>query len=88
MNTEDQNLYIAKAYVRTDDNGESYIFAANSEGRLEKRPVVTGKVYSGSYIEITNNAVTQDDYIAFPYGKNVKEGVKTKIDDQNSYMYY
>lgn len=88
MNTEDQNLYIAKAYVRTDDNGESYIFAANSEGRLEKRPVVTGKVYSGSYIEITNNAVTQEDYIAFPYGKNVKEGVKTKIDDQNSYMYY
>ena len=87
-NTEGQNLYLAKAYVRTDDNGESYIFVANSEGRLEKRTVITGKVYAGSYIEITNNAVTQEDYIAFPYGKNVREGVKVNIDEDSSYIFY
>lgn len=86
--TTQQNLYLSKAYIRTDGTGESYIFVAGSDGRLEKRTVITGKIYSGSYIEITNNAVTTEDYIAFPYGKNIKEGVKTKIDEQNTYMYY
>ena len=88
MDMEGQNLYLAKAYVRTDDNGESYIFVLGSDGRLEKRTVITGAVYSGYYIEITNNAVAQTDYIAFPYGKDVKEGVKAQIDEENAYMYY
>ena len=88
-NIENQRFYLTKAYVRTDANGESYIFVADSEGRLEKRPVVTGQILYGMYIEILNDAVTQEEYIAFPYGKDVKEGVKTKIDEQNTaYMYY
>ncbi|WP_346698428.1 hypothetical protein [Catenibacillus scindens] len=82
-----QNLYLSKAYIRTEDNGENCVFAANSEGRLERRVVVTGKVL-GSYIEITNGAVTESDYLAFPYGKNIKEGVKTEINEENGVMYY
>lgn len=78
------NIYLSKAYILTEDNGQSYVYAAGSDGRLERRPVVTGKVLGG-YIEITNGAVTTEDYVAFPYGKDVREGVKTKI---NENMYY
>ena len=31
---------------------------------------------NGQYIEIVSQAVTEDDNIAFPYGKNLREGVK------------
>ena len=82
-----QNLYLSKAYILTEDNGENCVFAAGSDGRLERRVVVTGKVL-GSYIEITNGAVTESDYLAFPYGKNIKEGVKTEINEENGFMYY
>ncbi len=79
-----QISHLSKAYILTEDNGQSYVYAAGSDGRLERRPVVTGKVLGG-YIEITNGAVTTEDYVAFPYGKDVREGVKTKINED---MYY
>ncbi len=79
-----ENIYLSKAYILTEDNGQSIVYAAGSDGRLERRTVVTGKVLDG-YIEITDGAVTVEDYVAFPYGKDVREGVKTKI---NENMYY
>ena len=39
------------------------------------------------YIEIVSG-VTEDDNIAFPYGKNLREGVKTKISEDDSEMIY
>ena len=32
--------------------------------------------------------VLQNDNIAFPYGKNLREGVKTKISEDDSEMIY
>ena len=39
------------------------------------------------------DGLTQDDYIAFPYGKNVKDGAKTEMDEngdtkENPGMYW
>ena len=45
-------------------------------GRLEKQYVEGGKNMYGS-IEIVSG-LTMEDEIAFPYGRNVKEGAKTK----------
>lgn len=65
-------LYIEKAYIREED-GKSYVMAANGEDKLEKRYVTTGKTIYGSAVEITSG-LSMDDRIAFPYGKNAVEG--------------
>ena len=47
------------------------------DGKLKKQQVVTGRRISGYAIEIVSG-LTQDDRIAFPYGKDVVEGAATK----------
>lgn len=72
-------IYLEKPFIRTE-NGKSYVYVRGEDGSLEKRFVTTGKSLWGSYIEILSG-VTAEDYIAFPYGKNVKEGAPTKESD-------
>ena len=76
----DSGLYIDKSYVRTE-NGQSYIYK-DDNGRLKKQTVKTGKSLWGSYVEI-KSGLTNDDYIAFPYG--VREGEKTKVSEDGMY---
>ena len=71
-------MYIPQCYVR-DENGKSYVYKDNN-GKLEKQDVVTGSILWGSYIEI-KSGLTLDDYVAFPYGKNVKEGTATVVSE-------
>ena len=50
----------------------------------------TGRNLWGSYIEILGG-LTEDDYIAFPYGRQTVDGAKTRIADTDelySAMYY
>ena len=77
-------LYIDKSYVRTED-GQSYVMVANKDNKLEKRYVGTGKTIYGYAIEITSG-LSQDDRIAFPYGKTAVEGVSV-TDADDSYYY-
>lgn len=81
LNTQDQDaadaLYIQKAYVRDDDAG-SYVMKAGPEDRLVKQYVQTGRILYGSSIEI-KSGLTIDDYVAFPYGVDVKEGVRVVV---------
>ena len=42
--------------------------------------MVTGKIVWGNYYQILSG-VTAEDYVAFPYGKNVKAGAPTEISD-------
>lgn len=72
----DSGLYIDKSYVRTE-KGQSYIYK-DDNGKLKKQSVKTGKSLWGSYVEI-KSGLTNDDYIAFPYG--VREGEKTKVSE-------
>ncbi len=70
---EKSGLYLQNTFIRTE-NGKSYVYV-EEEGTLVKRYVSTGMSLWGSYTEI-KSGLTIDDYVAFPYGTNVKEGAK------------
>ncbi|MBQ1433876.1 MAG: secretion protein HlyD [Ruminococcus sp.] len=76
----DQNsgsVYIPMAYVR-QEGGEYYIMKADKDNKLTKQYVKTGQIsYLGAYIEI-KGGLTKNDKLCFPYGTDVKEGVRTK----------
>ena len=68
----EHGIYLENPFVLTEQ-GSSYVYVLGDGGRLEKRAVVTGKSLWGSYTEILSG-ITEDDLIAFPYGKHVKDG--------------
>lgn len=70
-------LYIETMYIRNDDAG-SYVMKAGTDNRLVKQYVETGKSIYGMYMEI-KSGLTVDDYVAFPYGTDVKAGVRVKL---------
>ncbi len=72
----DSGLYVQKMFIRTE-NGRSYVFVENSEGLLERRDIVTGGSLWGSYTEVLSG-LTEDDRVAFPYGRSVKPGARAK----------
>lgn len=69
------SLYLQSMFIR-EDNGKSYVMARGEDGRLEQRWVQTGRDLWGSYTQI-RGGLTIDDYVAFPYGRDVTEGAKT-----------
>ena len=87
MGTVDANtIYLQKAYVRTDSDG-SYVYKAGKNKRLEKQYIKTGKTLNGQYLEVLGG-ITEEDYLAFPYGNKVKEGAKTKISENDENIIY
>lgn len=81
--SETGGLFIEKAYVREED-GKSYCMIADENDRLKKQYVVTGRTVYGQAIEI-KSGLTEDDRIAFPYGKNAVEGAAVT---ESSNIYY
>ena len=75
-------IFIEKAYVRSED-GKSYCMIADENNRLKKQYVVTGRTVYGSAVEI-KSGLTEDDRIAFPYGKNAVEGAAVTDESSNS----
>lgn len=75
----EHGIYLEVPFLR-QENGESYVYLRGANGRLEKRTVTTGKTVWGSHVEILSG-ITEDDYLAFPYGKGVKPGVQTEEGD-------
>ena len=71
-------IYLYEAFVREID-GQDCIFVAK-DGVLRKVQVHTGR-RTMEYIELIGSDLTRDDYIAFPYGKNVRDGAPTEITD-------
>ena len=67
-------LYLENAYIR-EENGLTYVYRRNSQGLLEKAYVQTGTVMWG-YTEVVRG-LTEEDWIAFPYGKDVVDGAPT-----------
>ena len=88
MGTANDNaIYIQKAYIRTEDK-KNYVYIRDKKTkRLKKQYVEVGKTMNGQYMEIISG-LTDEDNIAFPYGKNLREGVKTKISEDDSEMIY
>lgn len=83
---ESEGLYVETPFIR-EENGRSYVFVQNEDGLLEKRYLTSGGSLWGSYIKVLDG-LTVEDYIAFPYGRSVKDGAKTRqagIDELYSY---
>ena len=59
------------------------MFVRGENGKLEKRFVVTGKTIWDSHVQILGG-LSPDEFIAFPYGKNVKPGVPTEQGDYST----
>ena len=75
-------IYLTNAFIRKID-GQNCVFVQGADGKLEKRVVTTGKSLWGSYKEVLSG-ITTEDMIAFPYGKNVKEGAQTQVGDYST----
>ena len=81
-----QGIYLEKPFVRTE-NGQYYVMKDDGTGHLTKQIVQVGGIQYGSSYQITGG-LSMDDKIAFPYGKDVREGAKTEegtLDDLYNY---
>ena len=70
------SMVIQKAFVRSE-NCKSYVYK-DENGVLKKQELTVGSTVDNGYSVIVKGGITSDDLIAFPYGKDVKEGAKTK----------
>lgn len=73
-----QTIYLEPYFVREEKDGKSYIWKQGDDGLLTKQYVITGKMIYGGYAVEIVDGIKMSDKIAFPYGKDVKEGAKTK----------
>lgn len=69
-----EDIYLMQAFVREDQQG-FYVFMKDENGLLKKQYVEIGRITDGA-MEIKSGLSIEDE-IAFPYGKDVKEGAKT-----------
>lgn len=83
--TSEDALCIETRFIRQDDGG-SYVYRRGEDQLLHKQYVTTGVVQWG-YTEI-KSGLTADDWIAFPYGKDVKENAETIESDNSDDFYY
>ena len=61
------------------ENKLSYIALAKTEISLfQKQEISVGATVDSGYSVIVKGGLSEDDLIAFPYGKDVKEGAKTR----------
>lgn len=82
--TAERGIYLEKAFVRTED-GSSFVYVRGADGKLEKRTARVGKVLWGSYYEILSD-LSAEDWLAFPYGKQIKQGAPT-VESELSTLY-
>ena len=76
--TEEQSagiLYLQNAFLRTEGN-RTYVFVRNPDGLLEKRYLDCG-VSSDGYMTPVYAGITEEDFVAFPYGSTIEEGAPT-----------
>lgn len=76
LNENADNIeYILKSFVMQENN-QYYVYVADSDGILQKKIVKTGSTLYGEYIEV-QSGITNNDWLAFPYEKDIKAGLKT-----------
>ncbi|MCQ2452491.1 MAG: biotin/lipoyl-binding protein [Oscillospiraceae bacterium] len=71
----ENSMFLESFFIRTE-NGKTYVMVQNESGLLEKRYVSTGRDLWGSYTEILSG-LSEEEFVAFPYGQDVTEGAKT-----------
>ena len=75
----EHGIYLENPFIRSEQ-GNFYVFVRGANGRLEKRSIAVGKSLWGSYKEVLSG-ISEEDFLAFPYGKDVKEGADTVESD-------
>lgn len=73
---QETGIVLDRAFVRTE-NGSSYVYK-DDNGVLKKQVVSVGGNVNNGYSVLIKAGITREDKIAFPYGKEVQEGAKTK----------
>ncbi len=68
-------LYLYRAFI-LDEDGKRYVYKRGADNLLEKQEIEVGEISGEGYRIISG--VTMQDYLAFPYGKEVQEGAKTR----------
>ncbi len=71
-----EGFYLENMYI-LNENGKSYVYVRGDNNRLEKRQIKTGVIYYGS-TQVLSGLDRNTDWIAFPYGKQVKDGAATR----------
>lgn len=85
------SVYIPIHYVH-QEGGDYYIMKADEDERLKKQYIKVGQIMYGMFIEV-KGGISSKDKICFPFGKDVKEGAKTKettevLTPENTDFYY
>lgn len=81
----ENGIYLENAFIRTEQ-GVSYVYLSRN-GKLVKQTVTLGKSLWGSYTQVLSG-LTEEDLLAFPYGKEVREGAPTvEADIDQLYQY-
>ena len=68
-------MTIMKAFVR-EEGTKKYVYVRDENNRLKKQYIITGTLSDSGYEVI--DGITESDWVAFPYGKSVKEGARTR----------
>lgn len=79
---EEQVLYLENAFIRTEGR-DSFVYVRNADGLIEKRYIETG-ISTDGYATPVYSGLTESDWIAFPYDRELREGMATEeaqIDD-------
>ncbi len=69
-------IVLDKAFVRSE-NGKYYVYM-DENGVLKKQFLTIGGNVNGGSSVLVKAGITREDKIAFPYGKSIKEGIRTK----------
>ena len=68
-------LYFWKAFI-LEEEGRQYVYLRDEKGKLRKREITTGRRV-GEGCEVLSG-VSWEDWLAFPYGKEVRNGAATR----------
>ena len=72
----ESGLMLPPYLIRTDSAGKSFCYVRGEDGKLARKYVKTKD--TGYGITMILSGLSSDDYIAFPYGDDVKDGAPTK----------
>jgi hypothetical protein len=79
-------LYLQNAFLRTEGD-RTYVLVRNADGVLERRYLECG-VSTDGYMTPIHAGITEEDFLAFPYGSEAVEGAPTfEGTDQDLYGY-
>ena len=72
---EEQVLYLENAFIRTEGK-DSFVYVRGADGLIEKRYIQIG-ICTDGYATPVYSGLTEEDWIAFPYDRDIREGMTT-----------